>query len=83
MGQAGQIRETATLLVVDDAPFFRRLLADLLSGRGFTVVQAASGPEVIDLINRQEIGAILTDIEMPGMNGPEVLRRVKRLHPAR
>lgn len=80
MGQVGQIRE-ATLLVVDDAPFFRRLLADLLSDRGFKVIQAASGPEVIDLISRQEIDAVLSDIEMPGMNGPELLRRVKRLHP--
>lgn len=81
MGQVEQTRAAATLLVVDDAPFFRHLLADLLSSRGFAVVQAASGPEVIDLISRQEIDAVLSDIEMPGMNGPELLRRIKRLHP--
>lgn len=81
MGQVEQKGAAATLLVVDDAPFFRRLLADVLSGRGFAVVQAASGPEVIDLISRQEIDAVLSDIEMPGMNGPELLRRVKRLRP--
>ncbi len=73
--------ETATLLVVDDAPFFSRLLADLLASRGFAVLQAASGQEVIDLVNRQEIDLILSDIEMPGINGPELLRRVKRQHP--
>lgn len=81
MGQVGQIREAATLLVVDDAPFFRQLLADLLEGRGFQVVQAASGAEVVDLISRLQIDAVLSDIEMPEMNGPELLRRVKRLRP--
>jgi len=81
MGQVEQIRAAATLLVVDDAPFFRHLLADLLSSRGFEVLQVASGPEVIDLISRQEIDAVLSDIEMPGMNGPELLRRIKRLRP--
>ena len=81
MGQVEQTRAAATLLVVDDAPFFRHLLADLLSSRGFEVVQTASGPEVIDLISRQQIDVVLSDIEMPGMNGPELLRRVKRLHP--
>lgn len=81
MGQVGQIRDAATLLVVDDAPFFRRLLADLLQGRGFAILEAASGQEVIDLINRQEVDVLLSDIEMPGMNGPELLRRVKRQQP--
>lgn len=81
MGQVGQIRETATLLVVDDAPFFRRLLVDLLHSRGFTVFDAASGQEVIDLINRQEVDALLCDVEMPGMSGPQLLRRIKRQHP--
>jgi signal transduction histidine kinase len=81
MGRNDQIRGAATLLVVDDAPFFRRLLLDLLQSRGFTVLEAACGQEVIDLINRQEIDALLSDIEMPGMNGPELLRRVKRQQP--
>lgn len=81
MGQVGQTRDAATLLVVDDAPFFRRLLADLLQGRGFAILEAASGQEVIDLINRQEVDVLLSDIEMPGMNGPELLRRVKRQQP--
>lgn len=81
MGRNDQIRDPATLLVVDDAPFFRRLLVDLLQSRGFTVLEAASGQEVIDLINRREIDALLSDIEMPGMNGPELLRRVKRQQP--
>lgn len=69
------------ILVVDDAPFFRRYLADLLEERGYRVVQAASGDEVPEIVTCQEIAAVLTDIEMPGISGAEVLRRVKRLRP--
>lgn len=81
MGQVDLKRGDVTLLVVDDAPFFRRLLADLLQTQGYGVLEAASGLEVIDLVNRQQVDVLLSDIEMPGMNGPELLRRVKRQHP--
>lgn len=81
MGKSAAMTQAARLLVVDDAPFFRRLLADLLGSRGFAVLQAASGLEVIDLINRREIDVVLSDIEMPEMNGPELLRRIRRLRP--
>lgn len=70
-----------SILVVDDAPFFRRLLADLLEGRGFRVIQAGGGDEALAALGSREIAVVLTDIEMPGMSGPELLRRIKRLHP--
>jgi len=70
-----------SILVVDDAPFFRKTLRDLLEGQGYPVLEAASGAEVSDIITRYPVGAVLTDIEMPEVSGPEVLRRVKRLRP--
>lgn len=70
-----------TILVVDDAPFFRKTLRDLLEGEGYPVLEAASGSEVSDIITRYPVGAVLTDIEMPEVSGTEVLRRVKRLRP--
>ncbi|HKK01598.1 MAG TPA: response regulator, partial [Desulfuromonadales bacterium] len=69
------------IVVVDDAPFFRHLLTDLLEDRGYRVLPLASGDEVADLIGRTEVAAVLTDIEMPGLAGPELLRRIKRLQP--
>ncbi len=69
------------VLIVDDAPFFRALLMDLLLQKKYRVVEAASGEEALDLIQSLEIEAVLTDIEMPGMSGPQLLRRIKRLHP--
>ncbi len=69
------------LLIVDDAPFFRRFLSDILEHHGYRVLQAGSGQEAVDFISRPSVAAVLTDIEMPGMAGPELLRIVKRLRP--
>jgi len=69
------------ILVVDDAPFFRKTLRDLLEGQGYPVLEASSGGEVSDIITRHPVGAVLTDIEMPEVSGLEVLRRVKWLRP--
>lgn len=72
---------SAAVLVVDDVPFFRRHVADLLLGRGYRPVEAGSGPEAVALAADPEIGVVLLDIELPGLSGPEVLRRLKRLRP--
>ncbi|WP_432823453.1 response regulator [Trichloromonas sp.] len=69
------------LLIVDDAPFFRRFLGDFLESHGYRVLQAGSGLEAIDIITREPVAAVLTDIEMPGMAGPELLRNIKRRRP--
>ena len=69
------------LLIVDDAPFFRRFLSEFLESHGYRVLQAGSGLEAVALISREPVAAVLTDIEMPDMAGPELLRNIKRLHP--
>ncbi len=69
------------LLIVDDAPFFRRFLGEFLESHGYRVLQAGSGLEAVDVITRESVAAVLTDIEMPGMSGPELLRNIKRLRP--
>ncbi|BCR04390.1 hypothetical protein DESUT3_14590 [Desulfuromonas versatilis] len=69
------------VLVVDDAPFFRRLVVELLEGRGYPVVEAGDGEQALGVLARRDIAVVLTDIEMPGLSGPALLRRIKRLHP--
>lgn len=73
--------ERPLIVVVDDEPFFRQLLREMLEERGYGVLEAASGLDVPDLVTRHNVGAVLTDIEMPDFSGAEVLRRVKRLRP--
>lgn len=65
------------LLVVDDDPGNRDLLTRRLSRQGFEVHSASSGPEALHLLHSETFDLILLDLLMPGMDGHEVLRRLK------
>src|SRR5579864_3445494 len=81
-GQGTSVRETV-LLVEDDESI--RLLARLaLEARGYAVLAAANGDQALAMA-RRHLGAIqvlLTDIEVPGMRGPDLAARVASLRPA-
>ena len=66
------------ILVVDDDPSVRDLLADLLALEGHDVHLASSGTEALDAISRDRPDCLLLDIMMPGMSGHEVLASVRR-----
>ena len=64
--------EKKRVLLVDDSPFFRNLLTPMLSVSGFRVIAVENAEQALDLKNRGEMfDAIISDIEMPGMNGFE------------
>jgi DNA-binding NtrC family response regulator len=64
-------------LVVDDDPDVRDMLADYLRQRGLTVATAHDGRAAIAALERGRYGLILTDINMPGADGFEVLRAAR------
>jgi DNA-binding response OmpR family regulator len=76
-GGAGTAGAPAKILVVDDTPQNVKLLADLLAGKGYAVVTAASGPEALELIDREPPDLVLLDVVMPEMSGYEVCRRLR------
>jgi len=61
-----------SLLVVDDNSGIRRLLEELFSAEGYTVVTAASGLEAITAAQKLLPDLVLSDIKMPGINGLEL-----------
>jgi class 3 adenylate cyclase/CheY-like chemotaxis protein len=70
-------REVGSILVVDDDGSNRDLLRRRLLHEGHQVVLASNGPEALSLLEREPIDLILLDLLMPGMNGIEVLERLK------
>ena len=70
-----------SILVVDDQMGVRRLLFEAFKEDGYDVRLAASGFEAISQVNSDPPRLILMDMKMPGMNGLEALREIKRLNP--
>lgn len=69
------------ILLVEDQEDNRRIIRDLLAANGYDLVEAASGEEgLVALGERQERpDLILMDIDLPGLNGYEVTRRIRAI----
>jgi adenylate cyclase len=65
------------ILVVDDTPVNVKLLADLLTVKGYDVVTAAAGAEALEKIAKERPGLVLLDVMMPGMSGYDVCRKIR------
>jgi class 3 adenylate cyclase len=67
----------AKILVVDDTPKNVKLLADLLTVKGYAVVTAASGREALAQVESERPDLVLLDVVMPEMSGYEVCRKIR------
>ncbi|GAB4256149.1 sigma-54-dependent transcriptional regulator [Deferrisoma sp.] len=67
----------ARVLVVDDDASLRRILEYNLAEEGYAVATAASGEEALEKLDRAAFDLVVTDIKMPGMDGMDLLRRIK------
>jgi len=70
-----------SILLVDDEEGIRTVLGIVLSDSGYNVTPAASGEEALGILRQGGPQIILTDIKMPGMDGLELLRRIKEEKP--
>ncbi|MBA3519276.1 MAG: response regulator [Rhizobiales bacterium] len=74
---------SARILLVEDEEAVRAFAGRALTARGYTVIEAASGPEALELMNGmgEEIDLVISDVVMPGMDGPTLLRELRRRQP--
>ena len=76
-------RASEHILVVDDEPGIRQIIARILLDEGFSVHQAGDGLDALELINGAEVAmdVVVSDIVMPRLNGVELLQELSRTRP--
>lgn len=78
---ADVIPQRTHILVVDDEGANRYSVSKMLQRVGYTVTEAASGEDALEKVSAQDFDVVLTDIRMPGIDGVELLRRIKEQSP--
>lgn len=76
--------ELETILLAEDEPLVRAMIATALRNRGYNVLEAANGLEALQIAQEQvagEIQLLLSDITMPQMNGIELARQFREIFP--
>ena len=74
---------SARILLVEDEEAVRAFAGRALTARGYKVFEAASGPEALDLMNgmQEPLDLVISDVVMPGMDGPTLMRELRRQQP--
>jgi len=69
------------ILLVDDDPIVLKLLESILAARGYNYDVAGDGLQAVEKMKRQSFNIVITDINMPNMNGMELLKHIIEHHP--
>ena len=70
-----------SILIVDDEPSILKSLSGILADEGFEITTASNGYEALKIINTESPDLVLLDIWMPGIDGIETLKEIKKDHP--
>src|ERR1022692_1178230 len=73
--------QESSVLVVDDEPSLRRALKTSLTASGSTVEEARNGEEALGVVKQHPFDLVLLDINMPGMSGIDVCRKIRGMSP--
>lgn len=69
------------ILIVDDNVLMRKLIINLFNRDEVCVDEASDGKEGLDMMEREHYDLVITDLIMPGMEGIEMIRHTRRIHP--
>lgn len=72
----------AGILVVDDERFFREAIDDILGNEGFDIRIAETGEQALEMAADATLGVVVLDIRMPGLDGIQVLARLREIRPS-
>jgi len=75
-GTQGERREVKCVLIVDDEPDHRLVLRTMLEGCGYDCEEAQDGMEALDVLGKADVHVVLTDLQMPRMNGVQLVKHV-------
>lgn len=67
------------VLIVDDNAYIRKLLSDFFSFYGYEVITASNGKEVLDILKYKSCNLLITDLNMPLMDGIELVVKIRNL----
>ena len=67
------------ILTVDDSMSLRRMVKTVLESAGYSVIEAADGADALTKLDGREFDLIISDINMPNMNGIDLARQIRRL----
>src|SRR5579872_4174234 len=73
--------QQATIVVADDDSAMRAVIASLLTGAGYLVIEVGNGQEALDRIEVGGIDLLITDLVMPVKEGIETIRDVRKIRP--
>lgn len=68
-----------TILTVDDATTMRKMISFTLRGAGHEVVEATDGVDALNLIRGKRVDLVITDVNMPRMDGIELTRQIRQV----
>ena len=71
----------ASVLVVEDDRWGRKIISDILRRDGYDVVEAVDGAQAIELLERRSFDLIISDVVMPNMDGLKLLDHIRRISP--
>jgi two-component system chemotaxis response regulator CheY len=66
------------IMTVDDSPTIRQMLGMALKGAGYDVVEAENGKDALSKLETEQVNMLITDLNMPQMNGIDLIRNVRQ-----